>query len=127
MRLLKFAKSITGYLIVGVNSNRIAGSAANIDEKLRLESVKSCSYVDNAVLITKSLKNTLKSFKPNVVVKGKEYENLENEELKILKKFNGRLIFSSGEVTFTSQDLIQKEISEAQILNLPKNYIKIIK
>ena len=48
-------------------------------------------------------------------------ENLENEELKILK-FNGRLIFSSGEVTFTSQDLIQ-EISEAQILNLPKNYM----
>ena len=124
LRLLKFAKSITGYLIVGVNSNKIAGSAANIDEKLRLESVRSCSYVDHAVLITNSLKHTLMSYKPNVIVKGKEYENLENEELKLLKKFNGKLIFSSGEVTFTSQDLIQKEISETQILNLPKSYIK---
>ena len=55
LRLLGFAKSISDKLIVGVNSNKIAGINASVDEKLRLETVKSCSYVDEAILIKKSL------------------------------------------------------------------------
>ena len=49
LRLLKFAKSITGYLIVAVTSNKIAGQSAKIDEKLRDENIRSCSYVDKVV------------------------------------------------------------------------------
>lgn len=123
LRLLKFAKSITGYLIVAVTSNKTAGQAAKIDEKLRVENIRSCSYVDKVVLINKSLKKTLEKFRPSIVVKGKEYENINNEELDIIKKFNGKLIFSSGEVTFTSQDLIEKEIQINKSLNFPKNYL----
>ena len=123
LRLLKFAKSITGYLVVAVNSNKIAKMDATIDEKLRLESVKSCLYVDEAIIIKKSLKDTLNKYKPNIVVKGKEYESQENEEQDIIKKFNGKIIFSSGEVTFTSQDLIEKEIEINKSFNIPKNYI----
>ena len=40
LRLLKFAKSITGYLVVAVTSNKIAGQAAKIDEKLRVENIR---------------------------------------------------------------------------------------
>ncbi len=123
LRLLKFAKSITGYLVVAVNSNKIAGTDAKLDEKFRIENIKSCSYVDKAILIKKSLKQTLEKYRPSVVVKGKEYESLNNEEKDIIKKFNGKLIFSSGEVTFTSQDLIEKEININKPFNIPKNYI----
>ena len=65
----------------------------------------------------------MEKFRPSIVVKGREYENINNEELDIIKKFNGKLIFSSGEVTFTSQDLIEKEIQINKSLNFPKNYL----
>ena len=123
LRLLKFAKNITGYLIVAVNGNSIAGSAASLDEKFRLENIKSCSYVDKVVLIKKSLKEVLTKYKPSFVVKGKEYEDHYNEELEIIKKFNGKLLFSSGDVTFTSKDLIEKEIEINKKFSFPKNYI----
>ena len=41
--------------------------------------------------------------------KGKEYENQNNQEQSPLQSYGGRLIFSSGEIAFSSYDLIQKE------------------
>ena len=75
------------------------------------------------VLIKKSLKEVLTKYKPSFVVKGKEYEDHYNEELEIIKKFNGKLLFSSGDVTFTSKDLIEKEIEINKKFSFPKNYI----
>ncbi len=125
LRLLKFAKSVSGYLIVAVNSNKIAGSAATVDEKLRVENIKSCSYVDKVVLINKSLKDTLKKFNPSIVVKGKEYENQNNPEQEFLSSYGGRLIFSSGEIAFSSYDLIQKEFQKSNLntISIPKQYL----
>jgi len=110
LRLIKFAKELGNKLVVGVVSDKIAGKLALIPEKLRLEAVKSISWVDEAIIIEDSINETLERIKPNVVVKGKEHENTTNNELIILDKIGGKLIFRSGETIFSSFDLIQSEV-----------------
>ncbi len=51
LRLLRFARECGARLIVGVNSDRLAGKGAHIPESLRLEGVQSYGWVDEAFLI----------------------------------------------------------------------------
>ena len=51
LRFLKFAKECGDYLIVGVESNKIAKKDAYVDEKIRLNSIKSVSLVDEAFIL----------------------------------------------------------------------------
>lgn len=125
VRLLRFARELGDQLIVGVNSDKIAGNNSHINEKFRLEGIKSNNWVTRAFLIKEPLEKTIKKIKPDIIVKGKEYQNQDNLEKKILDKYGGRLIFTSGEVSFSSYDLINKEIqrSETKLFNLPKKYL----
>ena len=115
LRLLRFAKECGNYLIVAVHSDKMAGDSAHISEKLRLEGVKSNNWVNEAVIINQPVEKVIKKIKPDVVVKGKEYENQNNPEQEILKSYGGRLIFSSGEIVFSSYDLIQKEFQKSSL------------
>lgn len=110
LRLLKFAKESGDYLSVGVNSDRYASNKNILDEKTRLESIKATSYVDEAFLLDISVSEYIKHYKPDIVVKGKEHENSENLELEVLNTYGGKLIFTSGEIGFSSLDLLKKEL-----------------
>ncbi len=112
LRMLKFAKNLGDKLVVGVYSDKLAGPAAYVKERIRLEGVKSNNYVDDAFIINHSPEKIIAKIKPNFVVKGKEFENKENIEKKILKKYGGKLVFSSGEITFSSLDIINKKIQK---------------
>jgi len=126
LRLLRFAKECGNYLIVAVHSDKIAGDSAHISEKLRLEGVRSNNWVDEAVIIRHPVEKIIKKIKPDIVVKGKEYENQNNPEQEALKSYGGRLIFSSGEIAFSSYDLIQKEFQKSSLnsIYIPKNYLR---
>lgn len=108
-RLLKFAKEAGKKLIVAVESDRLAGAAAHISEDLRLEGIKSCLYVDDAFIYDEDIVEVVKKLKPDLVVKGKEFENRVNFELEALSEYGGQLIFSSGDSRFSSLDLIKRE------------------
>ncbi len=120
LRFLRFAKECGNYLIVGVESNKIAKKAAYVDEKIRLNSIKSVSLVDEAFILRTSSLSYIKKKKPSIVVKGKEHENQSNEESKILNRYGGKLIFSSGEKMFSTIDLIKKEFKYDQLNSLKK-------
>ena len=126
LRLLKFAKGLGDKLIVGVNSDKLGKNGIHISEEMRLENVKSIIWVDEAFMIEEPIDNLIKKLKPNFVVKGKEYEGKENPELEALSSIGGRLIFSSGDVNFSSADLITKDLLNQQnfSLNYPKEYIQ---
>ena len=49
-------------------------------------------------------------YKPDYVIKGKEHEYERNEELKVLEKLGGKLIFAPGDITFRSSGLIKDEL-----------------
>jgi len=124
LRILKFAKDHGEKLIVGVMSDKLANNNVKINEKLRLESIKSINYVDDAFIIKKSIKKTLEELRPDIVVKGKEHEFQHNIEDSILTKFGSKILFSSGESNLTSFDLISNEIDDKKsIYYFPKNYI----
>jgi len=118
LRLLKFAKESSDYLIVGVNSNQLTGSHNILDESIRLESIKATSFVNEAFILKTSALEYIKEFKPDIIVKGKEHELMDNSELSVLKEYGGKLLFTSGEIGFSSLDLLYKEFSESHSSNI---------
>src|SRR3989338_8639094 len=84
LRLLRFAKEQGDYLIVAVESDAIAGKFAHVHEDLRLESVLSNSWVNEAFLMNETISELIERLCPDVVVKGKEHEAHFNPEKAIL-------------------------------------------
>ncbi|MCF6331188.1 MAG: PfkB family carbohydrate kinase [Sulfurimonas sp.] len=107
LRLLKFAKESGDYLTVGLNSDDVSHKGINQD--VRLESIEATSYVDEAFILDTTALEYIKENKPDIVVKGKEHESRVNNELDILNSYGAKLLFSSGEIAFSSMDLLQKE------------------
>lgn len=125
LRLLRFAKECGDWLMVAVHSDRIAGNGAHVPEQLRLEGVQSNSWVDEAFLLDKPVTEAISRCRPSIVVKGKEHESRFNPELEVLEQYGGRLLFSSGEITFSSVDLIRREFSysEPRSIGIPVDYL----
>jgi len=125
IRLFKFARELGDRLVVGVESDRLAGAAAHVREALRLEGVQSNTYVDEAFLFDSSIEEVIASLRPSFVVKGREHEGRLNVESEALAKYGGILLFSSGDAVFSSSDLLRKEISSTDhaLVLLPKAYI----
>jgi rfaE bifunctional protein kinase chain/domain len=126
IRLLKFAKDLGGELIVAVTSDKILCGASYIKEADRLMAVQSNIYVDQAFIRQESILTTLDSVRPDLIVKGKEYEGLPNEELDYCKRNNAELLFSSGEAMFSTQDLIENyvEKNSKQKFSSPLKFIQ---
>ncbi|MFM8546916.1 MAG: adenylyltransferase/cytidyltransferase family protein, partial [Betaproteobacteria bacterium] len=113
VRLLQFARECGDRLIVGVEPESLAGHDAHVPEQLRLEGVRSCSYVDEAFVLKGSVVETILAMQPAIVVKGREHEHRHNDEKAAVESYGGKLLFSSGEVVFTSRDLIRREFSSS--------------
>ncbi|MEO1352810.1 MAG: PfkB family carbohydrate kinase, partial [Cyanobacteria bacterium J06635_15] len=126
LRLLRFAKECGDHLTVGVYSDSIAAEAAHMPQHFRLEGVRSNSWVDETLLIDEPVPIFIKRFRPDIVVKGKEHETRFNPEREVLEEYGGRLLFSSGETTFSSVDLLRKEFYESnlQTIHLPGDYLE---
>ena len=125
VRLLRFAKEQGGLLIVAVESDRIAGKLAIISENLRLEGVQCISWVNEAFIFDEPIKDLISRMRPAIVVKGREYESIFNEESEILEQYGGKLIFSSGDSVFSSLDLITGEFltNSHDKIKFPKDYL----
>ena len=110
LRLLRFARELGDRLLVAVNSDRQGGSSVHIPEQLRLEGVRSNNWVDEAFLMDEAIEVAIARLRPDIVVKGKEFESALNPEQHAVEAYGGRLVFSSGEVAFSSLDLIRKHL-----------------
>tara|TARA_B100001250_G_C19817322_1_gene799382 strand:+ start:3280 stop:4725 length:1446 start_codon:yes stop_codon:yes gene_type:complete len=107
-RIIKFASEIGKKVIVGVYSDRIAGNKALIPEQYRIEGVKNNVYISETFLLDEDVEEYLARVKPEVVVKGKEWEFKYNKEESAIKDYGGKLVFSSGGPVFSSQELIEQ-------------------
>jgi len=117
VRLLKFARESGDRLVVGVEPDNSSSHEVLVPEDLRLEGVRSCSYVDEAFLLDGAVVDTILELRPQIVVKGKEHQYRYNEERSAVKSYGGKLIFCSGEVSFTSRDLVSREFSAVSTRN----------
>ncbi|MCO7190047.1 MULTISPECIES: PfkB family carbohydrate kinase [unclassified Pseudoalteromonas] len=108
IRLLKFAKECGDFLIVAVNSDHAMEVKSRVSETHRLEMVKSLECVDEAFLTLDTASMLIKKYRPDVVVKGKEFEEKQNPELDALKSYGGKLIFGSGEFESNADKYIKR-------------------
>jgi rfaE bifunctional protein kinase chain/domain len=118
LRLLRFAASLADKLVVGVNTDATPG--VTISGAMRLEGVSALSIVDEAVLLDGPPDSYIALHRPNFVVKGKEFENRFNSESSIVTRYGGKLIFSSGDVHFSSLDLLHREYTETVYTSIRK-------
>ena len=110
LRLLKFAKEISDILIVYINPDQINNSS--ILRNFRMESMQALNLVDYLVNDESKLEEVIKSLKPDFIVKGKEFENKFNLEKEIIDNYGGKLYFSSGEFSYSSNNLLDNQITK---------------
>ncbi|MTJ82585.1 MAG: adenylyltransferase/cytidyltransferase family protein [Telmatospirillum sp.] len=118
LRLLNFAADCGAMLIVGVLSDALGNPL--LGEDLRLEGVRSIGVVDYAFILRVPPEQFIRALKPDVVVKGKEHEQLFNAEQEAVESYSGKLLFSSGDVRFSSLDLLQRELRETNFSSIRK-------
>ena len=104
IRLFQLARNLGDELIVGVNSDETVISPINVPIALRMDSVNSIQMVNKAIVINNDLEKILLDLKPEIVLKGREHEYLENIEQDIVAKYGGRLVFGSGDFVMSSKE-----------------------
>lgn len=118
LRLLKFAKDNGDFLVVGIEDNN--NDDILIDANFRLEALTLSLLVDYSFIMTKDVIEYINELKPSVVVKGSEHEDKFNYELEVINSYGGKLIFSSGDIKFSSLSLLQNEFQELTVSNIKK-------
>ncbi|MCP4129943.1 MAG: adenylyltransferase/cytidyltransferase family protein [bacterium] len=123
LRMLRFASECGDCLIAGVYSD--ATGNAVMPENLRLEGVKSTTWVDTAFILRDAPEKFIEHLKPAIIVKGKEHENQRSPELEAVKSYGGKLLFSSGDVTFSSVSLLHDELKRLNSSTIikPKDFL----
>lgn len=119
LRLLRFAKECGDILIVGVYADSLERGAV-IKEEQRLEALESTTWVDYAFIINDEPAFFIKGLRPAIVVKGKEHEDTINPERDAVASYGGKLLFCSGDVTFSSIELLKKEFSQLNFSTITK-------
>lgn len=124
LRLLRFAAECGDFLVVGVAND--AAEGALISEELRVDGVRAISFVDYEFILRDPPELLIRKLKPLAVIKGKEYEEVFNEEQNAVDSYGGKLIFSSGEMRFSSIDLLRREFVEPNLLSIvrPMDFLK---
>ena len=118
LRLLNFASECGDFLVVAVTDDSIPGVL--IPHELRMEGVRAISAVDYSFLLRVPPEDFIAQLMPDVVVKGKEHEQHFNPELAVIEAYGGKLLFSSGDVRFSSMDLLRRELSEIDLSDIRK-------
>ncbi|MBI1252531.1 MAG: adenylyltransferase/cytidyltransferase family protein [Alphaproteobacteria bacterium] len=117
-RLLRFAEDNGDFLVVGVSADSANG--VTVPLSLRLEGVRALGVVDYAFALPGPPSAFVEILKPDVVVKGIEYKDRYNAEQAIVESYGGRLLFGSGEIRFSSMDLLRREYFQASFSNIRK-------
>ena len=122
LRLLRFAAECGDFFVVVITADDSDGVLVPAD--LRLEGVKSLSFVDYAFVLQMPLEKLIYELKPDIIVKGKEHQVRVNSEQAVVEAYGGKLVFSSGEMRFSSIDLLKQEMAESNLSTIirPMDY-----
>lgn len=123
LRLLKFAAEVGDVLVVGITPD--GGPDVSVPAEMRREALQAISIVDHAVLLDGTAADFIARLRPQIVVKGKEHESRDNPERAVVVGYGGQLLFSSGEVQFSSLDLLRHEFRQGHRdrLAVPTDYL----
>lgn len=116
IRYLQFARQQGDVLIVSITGDSNVDKGADrpyIPQELRAENLAALMFVDYVCIHAAATAEALLArIRPDVYVKGAEYEHTTDArflaEKSVVESYGGRLIFSSGEIVFSSTELIER-------------------
>jgi len=120
IRLLRFAAESADRLVVAVHPDGAPGAFG--PEEDRLAAIRSLSMVDDAFVLDAPLCDVLDRLKPDVVIKGKEYETRLNPEQSVVESYGGKLLFSSGEMRLSPQAVFNVTGAEFSTIRKPDEF-----
>lgn len=114
VRYLEFARRQGDLLVVSLTGDAQVGKGEDrpyIPQDLRAENLAALEFVDLVYINPDATAvNLLGQVRPDIYVKGAEYEHSRDprfeEERRVVESCGGRIIFSSGDVVFSSTHLI---------------------
>lgn len=124
LRLLNFGAECGDILVVAVLGDSVGHTL--VPAHLRLEAMQSIGIVDYSFLLIDAVEDFIDALRPDIVVKGKEHAEKDNPEQAVLDAYGGTLLFSSGDVRFSSRELLRHEISDVDFprIRKPENYFQ---
>ncbi len=121
VRHLQHAARLADSLVVGVSGDSMVAKGSGrplIPQELRAESLAALDCVDLVVIASEpTAVELLGALRPDVYVKGREYEQSRDPrflaEKETVEGYGGRIVFTSGDVVFSSTALIEALESSA--------------
>lgn len=115
LRYLAFARGQADKLVVTVTGDSLVGKGPErpfVPLELRMEALAALEMVDFvAASPAPTAVEAIEKLRPDLYVKGKEYETSADprfiDERNCVERFGGRVIFSSGDVVYSSTHLIR--------------------
>ncbi len=116
IRYLEFARQLGEVLIVSITGDadvQKGDQRPYIPQELRAENLAALSCVDYVyTTLEPTAEKVLADIKPDFYVKGSEYEQSRDPgflaEKSVVEAYGGRIVFSSGEIVFSSTALIER-------------------
>ena len=118
LRIINFAATCGDYLVIGIYGDGLGNSL--VPEQLRCDSVAALGVVDHAVILKHPPEDFIALLQPAIVVKGHEYSRMVNAEQSVVDAYGGKLLFCSGDARFSSQDLLRRELYQANLSSISK-------
>lgn len=127
IRHLQFAKSKADILIASLTSDRHITKGVyrpHVPEQIRAKTLAAFEMVDFVIIdVNKTPMNNIKYLKPNFFAKGFEYSNQERniateEESKVVEVYGGKMIFTPGDIVYSSSKLIEMTPPKIEIEKL---------
>ncbi len=118
-RILNFAAGCGDFLVVGVNGDGLGNTL--LPEALRHESVAAIGIVGHAFILRTQPEVFIGHLRPAVVVKGREFADGFNPEQPVVESYGGMLLFGSGDMRYSSFDLLRQELNDTRLLPIRKS------
>ena len=123
VRYLEFAHQQGDLLVVSLTGDSQVGKGVQrpyIPEEMRAENLAALEVVDLVYINPNPTSaDLLAELRPDVYVKGKEYEQNNRpdfaRERQVVESYGGRVVFSSGDVVFSSTQLIENMGQDADL------------
>lgn len=120
LRFLRLARKLGSKLIVGLDASDLS------EEEIawRVDALSNLKMIDNVETYDGNLLSLLGRLKPDIILKGKEFSEVKNEESEYIQATNAKLLFSSGDSFFSEYDMFDES---AQNLDLGTKQIKVLR
>ena len=117
IRLLKYAKKMSDYLVVGLFDELCSQQTLRLDYDTRMNDLESLSFIDEIIKCT-NVNELIYDVRPDYVLKGNEFANRVNDEAEVIAEIGAKLLFMSV------NEPLEVKVTVNQAKYRDKNYAK---